>query len=199
MPGETKEKVPPNQVVAVKWPVLHEGEVPRYQANLAGWTFKSFGEVEQEMSWEYPAFLALGHQKVRSDFHCVTKWSLLDRDWEGVPFKAFLEAAHVKPTATHVLAHGEGGYTTNVALSQLLRESVMFVHRWNGAPLTPEHGYPLRLFVPHLYAWKSCKWIRGIEFLAGDRPGFWERRGYHMRGDPWREERYGTPSDKIED
>ena len=128
---------------------------------------------------------------MKADVHCVTRWSLLDSTWEGVPVAEVMKLVKLKPEATHVMVHAEHGFTANLSLDDFLRDENMLVDTRNGEPISPEHGWPLRLFVPHLYFWKSAKWVRGLEFMHGDRPGFWEQYGYHMRGDPWAEERYG--------
>jgi DMSO/TMAO reductase YedYZ molybdopterin-dependent catalytic subunit len=148
--------------------------------------------VDLPRSLSYDELMALPRRTVRADVHCVTRWSLFDSDWEGIPFTEVARLVTVKPEARFALVHAEQGYTTNLPLDDLMRDEVMFVDRWNGADLTPEHGGPVRLFVPHLYFWKSAKWVTGVEFLAADKPGFWEGYGYHMRGDPWKEERYGV-------
>jgi DMSO/TMAO reductase YedYZ molybdopterin-dependent catalytic subunit len=149
--------------------------------------------VDAEHSFTYEAFTAgtrFPITAVPADFRCVTSWSKFDNLWEGVRFIDLLPHLKVQPTAQYVMAHCAYGYTTNIPLADLQRDNVLFAWRHNGADLTPEHGYPLRLVVPHLYAWKSAKWLRGIEFMAEDAPGYWEQRGYHMYGDPWREQRY---------
>jgi DMSO/TMAO reductase YedYZ molybdopterin-dependent catalytic subunit len=181
-------RVPPGQVVTDKWPVLHYGSVPR--VDLARWTFRVFGAVEEERVWTYEEFLRLGWVQVRCDVHCVTRWSRLDLVFEGVPAQAVLTQVRRKPGADWVLVHAEGGYTTNLHVLDLDRDDVLFAARADGRPLTPEHGWPLRLVVPHLYFWKSAKWVRGLEFLTEEHPGFWEQAGYHLRGDPWREQRF---------
>jgi DMSO/TMAO reductase YedYZ molybdopterin-dependent catalytic subunit len=181
-------RVPPGQVVTQKWPVLHYGGVPR--VNLAKWDLRIVGLVgnRQTLTWE--VFQRLPRMTVHCDIHCVTRWSRLDNTFEGVAFKVLYDLAEPKPTAKYVLVHAEQGFTTNIPLDDLLRDNVLLADTHDGQPLAPEHGGPLRLVVPHLYFWKSAKWIRGLEFLAEDQPGFWEQYGYHMRGDPWREERY---------
>ncbi len=181
-------RVPPGQVVTDKWPVLHYGTVPR--VDLSRWTFRVFGAVEEERVWTYEEFLRLGWAQVRCDIHCVTRWSRLDVLFEGVPAKTILTQVRRKPGADWVLVHAEGGYTTNLHVLDLDRDDVLFATRADGKPLSPEHGWPLRLVVPHLYFWKSAKWVRGLEFLTEERPGFWEQAGYHRRGDPWREQRF---------
>lgn len=181
-------RVPPGQYVTEKWPVLHYGSVPQVDVNK--WTFRVFGAIEDEKVWTYEEFIALGHTKVRCDVHCVTRWSKLDNEFEGVPFRTVLSRIRRKPGADWVIVHAEQEYTTNVPLADLDRDDVLFAHSHNGEPLTPDHGWPLRLVVPHLYFWKSAKWVRGLEFATMDRPGFWEQAGYHMRGDPWGEQRF---------
>ena len=187
MAGET-ERIPPGQVQTRHWPVLHHGTVPRI--DLETWRFRIFGLVEEERTLTYSELTGLPRTSVACDIHCVTRWSRLDNTFEGVRFRDLLQMVSVKPEAKYVLVHAEQGFTTNVPLADLLRDDVLFAWRWNGFDLTPEHGWPLRLVVPHLYFWKSAKWVRGLELLAEDRPGFWERNGYHMYGDPWRQERY---------
>jgi DMSO/TMAO reductase YedYZ molybdopterin-dependent catalytic subunit len=183
------DRLPPGQYLTEKWPVLHYGKVPK--VDLATWTFTLDGLVEQRRSLTYDELKQLPRKTEKSDVHCVTRWSLLDSTWEGVPVSEVMKLVELKPEATHVMVHAEHGYTTNLSLDDFLRDENMLVDTRNGEPIPPEHGYPLRLFVPHLYFWKSAKWVRGFEFMAGDRPGFWEQYGYHMHGDPWAEERYG--------
>lgn len=188
-PSVDAERVPPGQAVTEKWPVLHYGSVPRFDPSR--WRFRIFGLVDQPVEWTFDEFKALPRVTTTSDIHCVTAWSKFDNVWEGVAFKEVLRRISPKPDAKYVMVHAEHGYTTNVPLADLDLDSVLFADKHNGEPLTPEHGFPLRLVVPHLYFWKSAKWVRGLEFMASDKPGFWENYGYHLRGDPWREERYG--------
>jgi len=148
------------------------------------------GLVGEERSWSWEEFNALPQVTVTSDVHCVTGWSKLGNEWRGVAFEELMKHIRPKPQAMHVMVHSFGGYTTNVPLADLRRDNVLFAHSHNGEPLAPEHGGPLRLVVPHLYLWKSAKWVRGLVFIAQERPGFWEMYGYHIRGDPWKEERY---------
>ena len=183
------ERLPPGQRLTDGWPVLHYGNVPR--VDLGEWRFTIAGLIEQDLTLDWEQFMALPQVQLRSDIHCVTTWSKYDNDWQGVRFRDVLALVSVRPEARHVMVHGYGGYTTNVPLEELLDDDVLFAHSHNGEPLTPEHGAPLRLIVPRLYFWKSAKWVRGMEFIAEDRPGFWEMYGYHMHGDPWTEERYG--------
>ncbi len=182
------ERTPPGQYLTRDWPVLHYGNVPR--VNPETWRFRVFGLVEQELELTLNQFRSLPVTQVHCDIHCVTQWSRLDNDFEGVLFKDLLTQVKVRPEAKYVLLHAEGGWTTNVPLADLLRDDVLFAWRWNGQEITPEHGWPLRTVVPHLYFWKSAKWVRGMELVAEDRPGFWERNGYHMYGNPWTEERF---------
>ncbi|HZM26978.1 MAG TPA: sulfite oxidase-like oxidoreductase [Gemmatimonadales bacterium] len=181
-------RLPPGQVHTDKWPVLHYGSVPR--VDLARWDFRVFGLVEQPVRWTYEEFLALPQVQVRSDIHCVTRWSRFDNLWQGVSFKEVLARVQVRPEARFAVIHAEQGFTSNLALSELTQDDVLFAHRHDGQDLTPEHGWPLRLVVPRRYFWKSAKWVRGVELVAEDRPGFWEQNGYHNEADPWREERF---------
>ncbi len=184
-----RPRLPPGQRLTDGWPVLHYGSIP--DVDLTTFELKIFGLVEQEVTLSWEQFMALPQQESRSDIHCVTTWSKYDNDWVGVPFDDLAALAKPKPEAQHVIFHSYGGYTTNVPLAELHGAENMVVHTHNGQPLTGEHGGPLRGLVPALYFWKSAKWIRGIEFVSSDRPGFWEMYGYHMHGDPWTEERYG--------
>ena len=183
-------RLPPGQSLTLKWPVLHSGSVPAFDP--AAWDFRTLGLVEVPLSLTWDEFLKLPRTQVTADFHCVTRWSHFDNHWEGVPFRAVWDLTRPRAEATHVLVHAEEGYTTNIPLSDLLEENVLFALQHDGAPLPAEHGGPLRLVVPKLYAWKSAKWVRGLEFLGHDRAGFWERNGYHMYGDPWKEQRYDS-------
>ncbi|HLH24658.1 MAG TPA: sulfite oxidase-like oxidoreductase [Chloroflexota bacterium] len=181
-------RLPPGQYLTKGWPVLHYGDVPR--PRLVDWTFRVWGLVEQPQEWTYEQFLALGQTRVECDIHCVTRWSKLDVVFEGVPFQTVAAAVRPKPEAKYVMVHAEQGFTANLPLADLDRPTVLFAHRAEGQELALDHGWPLRLVVPHLYFWKSAKWVRGLEFRADDAPGFWEGYGYHMRGDPWQEQRY---------
>jgi DMSO/TMAO reductase YedYZ molybdopterin-dependent catalytic subunit len=181
-------RLPPGQALTLKWPVLHYGSVPRFDA--AHWEFQVRGLVERPRRFTWAEFNALPRIRVTSDFHCVTRWSRFDNRWEGVAFRELLGRVKLEPRAGYVLVHAEQGFTANVPLADLDRDNVLFATQHDGVPLTPEHGHPLRLIVPHLYAWKSVKWVRGIEFLDHDVPGFWEQNGYHMYGDPWKEQRF---------
>jgi DMSO/TMAO reductase YedYZ molybdopterin-dependent catalytic subunit len=183
------DRLPPGQYLTEKWPVLHYGGVPK--VDLATWDFTMDGLVERPMKLTYQQMKALPRKTVQRDVHCVTRWSMLDSTWEGVSVSELMKLVQLKPEATHVMVKAEHGFTANLSLDDFLREENMLVDTRNGEPISPAHGWPLRLFVPHLYFWKSAKWVRRLEFMAGDRPGFWEQYGYHMRGDPWQEERYG--------
>lgn len=188
LPPELATRVPPGQTLTEKWPVLHYGPIPRFDAKT--WDFRVFGNVERPFRLNWEEFGKLPRVTVTADMHCVTTWSKLDQVWEGVPFREIVERAGPKPDTGFVIAHCEYGFTTNAPFERLRQDDVLLVTHANGAALTPEHGYPLRLVVPKLYAWKSAKWLRGIEFSLVDKPGFWERNGYNNRGDPWLEERY---------
>lgn len=181
-------RLPPGQVLTEKWPVLHYGDVPSFDPSR--WDFRVMGLVENPIRLSWTEFLTLPQSSMTADIHCVTRWSRFDTRFEGVPFRSINEMVRPKPEARYVLVHAEQGFTANVPLDDLLRENVMFVHRADGTELESEHGYPLRLVIPHLYLWKSVKWTRGLEYMASDRPGFWEQNGYHMYGDPWKEQRF---------
>ena len=188
MKGEGR--LPPGQSLTLKWPVLHYGSVPRFDPER--WDFRVYGMVEAPVRWSWAEFNKLPKVKRHSDFHCVTRWSRFDNDWEGVSFREVLVYVKLKSGVSHVRVHAEQGYTANVPLADLDREEVLLATHHDGEPLSAEHGYPLRLIVPHLYAWKSVKWVRGFEFLDHDEAGFWERNGYHMYGDPFKEQRFDT-------
>ena len=188
LPDEIKERVPPGQYLTEKWPVLHYGPVPPF--NPKTWDFRVFGEVENEIKLNWDEFQKLDQTAVTADMHCVTTWSRLDQKWEGIPFSKIVELAKPKSDAMFVIAHSEYGFTANTPIEYCLRDDCLIALRANGAPLTAEHGSPARLVVPRLYAWKSAKWLRGIEFSETDKSGFWERNGYHNTGDPWKEQRY---------
>lgn len=187
-----EKRIPPGQVLTRKWPVLHAGETPEY-ADLNQWDFYIFGEVESKLRLTWNEFDNLPRTRVLADMHCVTRWSKLDNTWEGVATREVVKLVTPKPTARFVMAHGENGFSTNLPLAEFLGEDCLFAMSHNGQPLEPDHGFPLRLVIPRLYAWKSAKWVRGLEFMTHDQPGFWERYengGYHMHGDPWVEERF---------
>ena len=183
-----ENRIPPGQKLVTEWPVLHEGNVPII--DLSKWTFTISGLVEREIEFNYQEFSSLKKVRVFSDIHCVTGWSKLDNIWEGPSSGIIKELTGVLPEAKFVIIHAAGEFTTNLTLSDFFEPDVLFALKHDDRTLTPEHGYPVRLIVPRLYLWKSAKWVTGVEFLAEDRPGFWETRGYHNHGDPWREERY---------
>jgi DMSO/TMAO reductase YedYZ molybdopterin-dependent catalytic subunit len=188
LPPEVAARLPPGQVLTDKWPVLHYGSVP--QIAPEAWKLRIWGEVEAEAELDWAAFGALPRSDRASDIHCVTRWSRLDNRWSGVAVTDVMSGVTLLPAATHVLLHAFGGWTTNLPLADFLLPDNLFATHHDGAPLTAEHGAPVRVVIPHLYFWKSAKWVRGVEVIAGDQPGFWERNGYHMRGDPWKRERY---------
>ncbi len=185
------ERLPPRQALTRKWPVLHYGSVPNF--DRASWCFRIRGLVAQPWECGYDDFLKLPRVQVVADMHCVTRWSKLDNLWEGVATRTMLSQVELLPQARFVLVHCEQGFTTNLPLADFLGDDCLLAWKHNGQDLEPDHGYPLRLVIPRLYAWKSAKWVRGLELLADDRPGFWEQYengGYHMRGDPWLEQRF---------
>jgi DMSO/TMAO reductase YedYZ molybdopterin-dependent catalytic subunit len=182
------DRLPAGQKVVDHWPVLTYGGRPRI--NLQDWRLRIFGLVEKEVEFDWTEFTALPRTRVHTDIHCVTTWSKMNTNFEGLAVSELMKHVQPKPEAKAVLAHCYGGYTTNLLLDDFVRDQNLLAYIYEGEPLPPEHGGPCRLFVPHLYFWKSAKWLSGIEFIPGDEPGFWERYGYHMRGDPWKEERY---------
>jgi DMSO/TMAO reductase YedYZ molybdopterin-dependent catalytic subunit len=184
-------RLPPGQIITRKWPVLHFGTVP--QVDLAAWRFEVKGAVEQPYSIGWDELQTLPVQETLCDIHCVTRWTRYDNVFQGVSVGALLARARPIPQARFALVHAEHGFTTNVPLADLAQPANLLAFAYNGEPLPPEHGGPVRLLVPHLYFWKSAKWVRGFELLEEDYPGFWEQNGYHMRGDPWGEERYSRP------
>ena len=188
--GYDPARLPPGQYFTEKWPVLHAGSVPRYD-DLSTWTLRVFGEVENELELSWEQLNELPRSSNTQDIHCVTRWSRFDAQFEGVHWREL--AARAKPTAAarFAIAHAEAGFTSNVPLSSLEDEQALLATHADGEPLTPEHGWPLRLIVPGVYFWTSAKWLRAIELRSTDQPGFWERYGYHNDADPWQEERYG--------
>jgi DMSO/TMAO reductase YedYZ molybdopterin-dependent catalytic subunit len=188
--GYDPARLPPGQYLTEKWPVLHAGDVPRYP-DLTTWTFRVFGQVEQELDLSWEQLNELPRRSNVQDIHCVTRWSRFDASFEGIHWSELAKLARPKPTANFVIAHAEAGFTSNVPLSYLDDPNALLATHADGEPLAPEHGYPLRLVIPGKYFWKSAKWLRGIELSSIDRPGFWERYGYHNDADPWQEQRYG--------
>ncbi len=193
-------RLPPGQSLTQKFPVLHYGPVPRF--NPATWDFRLYGEVEQEARWTWDEFNRLPRRKVVMDLHCVTRWSKFDTEWEGVHLRDLVEAGllRLRPNARHVVQHAEYGFTVNLPLEVVLSDNFLLATHFNGEPVSPDHGYPLRgvvgaikargdLFTPYL--WKGAKWLRGLEFLEHDKPGFWEQAGYHNEADVWTEQRFG--------
>jgi len=181
-------RLPPNQTLTQKFPVLHYGSVPKF--NEATWDLRVFGDVEQEKLWTWAEFQQLPTVQVRVDIHCVTGWSKFDTVWEGPLFRDFIKLFGVKPTVKYVIAHAEHGFTTNLPLEVMLEDNVLLAWKFNGQYIEPDHGFPVRTLVPQRYFWKSAKWLRKLEFSSRDKPGFWEQAGYHNDGDPWKEERY---------
>ena len=185
-------RLPPGQTETKKWPVLHYGRVPR--VDLTRWRFTITGLVDEPLSLGWDAMRGLPEAESRCDIHCVTHWSKFDNRFSGASVSELLRRARPKPEARFALVHADPDFTTNLPLADLDRPENLLAWSHDGEPLSADHGGPLRLVVPHLYFWKSAKWVRGIELLAADHPGFWERNGYHMRGDPWAAERYNSPS-----
>jgi DMSO/TMAO reductase YedYZ molybdopterin-dependent catalytic subunit len=186
--GFDPARLPPGQYLTTKWPVLHAGDVPR--VDLSTWDLRVFGEVEEPLRLTWDALRALPASEITLDIHCVTRWSRFDADFRGVHWRELAKLCRPKPTARFVVAHAEQGFTSNVPLEFLEDEQALLAYEADGEPLTPEHGWPLRLVIPRKYFWKSAKWLRGIELRSTDQPGFWERYGYHNDADYWLEERY---------
>jgi DMSO/TMAO reductase YedYZ molybdopterin-dependent catalytic subunit len=193
-------RLPPGQSLTQKFPVLHYGPVPGFDPQA--WSFRVWGEVEEELRWSWEEFNRLPRTRLTMDIHCVTRWSKMDTTWEGVSVKTMVDEGIIrfKPAAQYVLQHAEYGFTTNLPLEVVLGENFLLATHYNGEPLSPDHGYPLRGVVGNIpgrdelvvpYFWKGAKWLRGLEFLSKDKPGFWEQAGYHNRGDVWKEERFG--------
>lgn len=193
-------RLPPGQSLTLKFPVLHYGPVPHF--NAATWDFRVWGEVEQEKKWSWEQFNQLPRTKLHMDIHCVTRWSKFDTTWEGMSVKTLVEQGliKIKPSATHVMQHAEYGFTVNVPLQVVLQDNFLLATHFNGGPISPDHGYPLRGVVGFIpgrenlitpYFWKGAKWLRSLEFMPRDRRGFWEEAGYHNEADVWKEERFG--------
>jgi DMSO/TMAO reductase YedYZ molybdopterin-dependent catalytic subunit len=191
----SEQRLPPAQRHARGWPVLHYGPVPRFRPDA--WDFRVFGATAggEDRCLTFEQLQRLPRVTVVADLHCVTKFTMLDVEWCGIPTSAVLETVPPAPDVTHVMVWAEYGYSANLALADFAATSCLFATHRGGEPLTPEHGWPLRLVVPHLYAWKGAKWVRAVEYLTEDRRGFWEQRGYHNRADPWREQRYSYQED----
>jgi DMSO/TMAO reductase YedYZ molybdopterin-dependent catalytic subunit len=181
-------RIPPGQKLTKKFPVLHHGSVAK--VNINNWKFSITGLVNNNRDLNFEEFSSLKRVKVLADIHCVTTWTKLDNHWEGPSTTIIRELVEIKPEAKFVIVHAAGNFTTNLPLADFFESDVLFAINYEGKPLSEEHGHPVRLIVPRLYFWKSAKWVTGVEFVAEDHNGFWESRGYHNHGDPWREERY---------
>jgi len=186
--GYDPSRLPPGQYLTEKWPVLHAGSVPH--TDLDRWDFKVWGEVDEPLTLSWQELSSLPTVEVTQDIHCVTRWSRFDTTFRGVPWATIKERIGQRPSARYAIAHAEQGFTANVPISFLEAEGALLVTHADGEPLTLEHGWPLRLVIPGKYFWKSAKWLRGIKLSASDKPGFWERYGYHNDADPFEEERY---------
>jgi len=186
--GIDPARLPPGQYHTDRFPVLHVGDVPAYAPGQ--WNLRLFGSVEREMVLGWDDLVALPATHVTTDIHCVTKWSKFDTQWTGVKVADLFALAGGRAETTHVVSHAEYGYTANTPFADATFDNCLVAYEYGGEPIEPIHGGPVRLLIPHLYFWKSTKWLRGLEFRVGDVPGFWERNGYHMYGDPWKEQRY---------
>jgi DMSO/TMAO reductase YedYZ molybdopterin-dependent catalytic subunit len=188
--SERKDRVPPGQYETTEFPVLSAGPTPNI--SLDRWDFSIYGEIAEDLKWNWNEFRELPREKVQADIHCVTKWSKLDTVWKGVSVETLLQAVDLdsQPDVRFLVAFCDGGYTTNLPIVDVRNGKAWIVDEYNGRPLAPEHGGPVRLLVPHLYFWKSAKWVRGFKLVKDDRSGFWETAGYHNYGDPWKEQRY---------
>ncbi|MCK1390228.1 sulfite oxidase-like oxidoreductase [Bradyrhizobium sp. 1] len=184
------QRLPPGQHLTKDWPVLDLGVMP--PVSRERWRLDVYGAIENPVFWTFAEFTAQKQSQFTSDIHCVTTWSRYDNLWEGLATRELLAACEPREDARFVVLHSSDGYTTNLALEDFAAEDALLAHSWSGQPLTGEHGGPVRLVVPHLYFWKSAKWLQAIEFVTDDAPGFWEVRGYHNRGDPWAEQRYSN-------
>ncbi len=182
-------RLPPGQSLTTTFPVLHYGRTPHY-ADLSQWDLKVFGPAAKEKTLSWDDIMDMPRAQVTRDIHCVTRWSKFDTTWEGVRFEDFLQHIQLEPEARYVVAHCDYDFTTSLPLDVMLGDDVLLAYRYEGKPLEPDHGYPLRTLVPQKYFWKSAKWLRGLEFLAKDELGFWERAGYHNEADPWLEQRF---------
>ena len=185
-----EQRLPPGQHLTRDWPVLDLGLTPAISREH--WRLDVFGAVEHPIFWDFEQFTAQPQSSFVSDIHCVTTWSRYDNRWEGLATRDLLQACQPRDNAHFVVLHGHDGYTTNLSLEDFAAEEAVLAHSWSGAPIERDHGGPVRLVVPHLYFWKSAKWLQRIEFVEADKPGYWEVRGYHNRGDPWLEQRYSA-------
>ena len=186
--GLDPSRLPPGQYLTDRFPVLHVGDIPDYEPGQ--WNLNIFGLVDRPFTLTLDELKALPSVSLTFDIHCVTKWSKFDTTWTGVRVRDLFEMAGVQPEATHVMEHAEFGYTTNVPLPDITTDEALVAYAFEGEEITPEHGGPVRIVIPHLYFWKSAKWLRGIELIPKDAPGFWERNGYHMYADPFKEQRF---------
>ena len=186
--GFDARRLPPGQYLTDRFPVLHVGDIPTYAPGQ--WDLKIFGLVDREITLNLDDLRALPSVSLTFDIHCVTKWSKFDTTWTGVRVRDLFALAGVRADATHVMEHAEFGYTTNVPLADITTDEALIAYAFDGEEITAEHGGPVRVVIPHLYFWKSAKWVRGLELRAADAPGFWERNGYHMYADPFREQRF---------
>ncbi len=186
--AEIASRVPPGQAVTDKFPVMTYGDTPRF--NQKTWDFKLSGAIEKPVTLNYEQFMSFPKVQVTADFHCVTQWSKLNNVWEGVSIYEVMKLITLRPEAQYVMVHADEGYTTNLPLKVLLDNDVLFAYKHDGKDLEPAHGWPLRLVVPKRYAWKSAKWVRGLEFMDQEYVGFWEMNGYHNDGDPFKEQRF---------
>lgn len=193
-----QDRLPPRQIQTRDWSVLHSGPIPPFDPETWDFTIFPVPLVNMVKHFTWPEFTALPRVRVFADMHCVTQLSMLDNLWEGVHTRELKNHVQINPAARFVMVHCDYGFTTNLSIDDFFGDDCLFALKHNGQELTPEHGFPVRLVIPKLYAWKSAKWVRGIEFMEADRPGFWERPengGYHMRGNPWTEERHQTESE----
>src|SRR5690606_25928887 len=198
IPEELKHRVPPGQTVTDRFPILTEGEVPHY--DMSTWKLRVFGEVEQEKEFSFQDLMQLPQTEVVFDIHCVTRWSKLDTKWKGIKFSDFFKQFNIKPNAKYVMVYGDSNYSANIPLEDLMHDNILLAHMYDDEALTDKHGGPMRLVVPHLYFWKSVKWITGFEFMNEDKPGFWEQNGFHIYGEPFAEQRFsGEQLDIPED
>ncbi len=188
--GIDPARLPPGQYSTDRFPVLHVGDVPAYAHDLSDWDLRIHGLVDRPLTFGFDELTALPAVEETFDIHCVTKWSKFDTRWTGVRLTHLLDLAGVQDAATHIVEHAEHGYTTNLPLADVRRDDVLVAWAYEGEPLAPDHGYPVRLVLPHRYFWKAAKWLRSIELTDTDQPGFWERNGYHNDGDPFLEQRH---------
>jgi len=192
------KRLPPGQVLTERFPILHEGEIPEYA--LANWSLRLFGKLARPIELRYADLLALPQRQLRCDIHCVTRWSKFDTEWSGVHLQDLLQAFDIQPTSDFVMAHSDHDYQTNLRLDDLLHPDSLLATHYAGQPLTAQHGWPLRLVVAGRYFWKSAKWLRGLEFVDQEQPGFWEQNGFHLHADPFAEQRFsGDELDIAED